>query len=274
VSGAPNTLDTIALARAIRRHALVMTHRAKASHIGSCLSMADLLAVLYGRSARVDPRRFGDPERDRIIVSKGHAAAAVYAVLAETGFFATELLDGYCTDASLLTGHVSHKVPGVEISTGSLGHGLPIACGLALAGKRTGRAYRVFAILSDGELNEGSNWEALLFAGHHRLGNLVALVDFNRIQSFGTVAEVLDLGDLAEKFRGVKWNVREIDGHDHDAIARSLENLPANDAPPTLVLAHTVKGKGVSFMENKLEWHYRNADAAQLERALAEVGRA
>jgi transketolase len=272
VSKTTNAPDTVALARAIRRHALTMTHRAKASHIGSCLSMADLLAVLYGAIGNINPDNRRDPDRDRIIVSKGHGAAVVYAVLAESGFFPAEMLGGYSQDASLLTGHVSHKVPGVEISTGSLGHGLPIACGMALAGKRAQRSYRTFAILSDGELNEGSNWEALLFAGHHKLGNLVCMIDFNRIQSFGSVAEVLDLGDLPGKFRSVKWNVKEIDGHDHAQITSALKDAPGNDAPPTAVIAHTTKGKGVSFMENKLEWHYKSADASELERALAEVG--
>lgn len=268
----PNALnDPAALARAVRRHALVMTHRAKASHIGSCLSMADLMAVLYSKIARIDPHRCDDPDRDRVIISKGHAAAIVYAVLAESGFFATDELENYSKDSSLLTGHVSHKVPGVEVSTGGLGHGLPIGAGLALAAKRGKRGYRVFVMLSDGELDEGSNWEALLFAGHHKLDQLVAIVDNNRIQSFGTVAEVLDLGDIAGKIRTMGWDVVEIDGHDLDAIEQALQ--PVQREKPLLVLARTVKGKGVSFMENKLEWHYRNADATQLELALDEVGR-
>ncbi len=265
--------DTKAMARAIRRHALRMTHAAKASHIGSGLSMADILAVLYGRVAHLDPEHPDAADRDRVIVSKGHAAAAVYAALAERGFIARESLEGYCTDASLLCGHVSHKVPGVEVSTGSLGHGLPIGCGLALAGQKAMPPFRVFVVLSDGELNEGSNWEALLFAGHHKLSNLVAIVDFNRIQSFGSVAEVLDLGDLAGKVRGLGWDVTEVDGHDHAALLGALGPQRIGQGMPLMVIARTVKGKGVSFMENRLEWHYHSVDAKQLEQALDEVGR-
>jgi transketolase len=266
-----NAASSLTLARAIRCHALDMTHNAHASHIGSCLSMADLLAVLYGKVARIDPRRPKDPSRDRVIVSKGHAAAAVYAVLAERGFFPTELLHGFCGDDSLLCGHVSHKVPGVEVSTGSLGHGLPIGCGLALGSKRAGSPYSVYVLLSDGELDEGSNWEAILFAGHHRLHDLVAIVDFNEIQSFGTIADVLDLGDLAAKIGNFDWAVREIDGHDHAAIERALAKSQRDK--PLMIIAHTVKGKGVSFMENSLDWHYRSADNAELALALDEVKR-
>jgi len=267
-------IDSTDLARAIRRHCLRMTHRANASHIGSCLSMADLLAVLYARVARIDPRQPDEPGRDRIIVSKGHAAAAVYAVLAERGFFDVAELDDYSADGSLLCGHVSHKVPGVEVSTGALGHGLPIGCGLAIATRGAAQLPRVFTFLSDGELDEGSNWEALLFAGHHHLDNLVALVDFNRIQSFGSVAEVLDLGDIAQKIRTVGWSVREINGHNHTAILESLETLPFEPGKPSFLVAHTVKGKGVSFMENSLAWHYRSPTAEQLEAALAEIAAA
>lgn len=261
------------MARAIRRHALQMTHAAKASHVGSGLSMADILAVLYGRIARVDPENPRAPDRDRVIVSKGHAAAAVYGALAERGFITRESLNGYSADDSLLCGHVSHKVPGVEVSTGSLGHGLPIGCGMALAGRHAPRSFRVFVILSDGELDEGSNWEAMLFAGHHKLANLVAIVDFNKIQSFGSIAEVLDLGDLAQKVRSLGWEAVDLDGHDHQALQTALAQQRIAHGTPLMLVAHTIKGKGVSFMENRLEWHYRNADAEQLERALDEVGR-
>src|SRR3569833_510027 len=224
------TADTAALARAIRRHALVMTRRAKASHIGSCLSMADLLAVLYGRVMRLDAMRHDDPARDRLLISKGHAAAAVYAALAESGFFPRERLDGYSTNESLLCGHVSHKVPGVELSTGALGHGLPVAAGVAVAGERCRRPFRVFALLSDGELDEGSNWEAMLFAGHHRLGNLTLIVDANKIQSFGSVVDVLDLEDIAAKLRTLKWQVTDVDGHDHGALEKAMQPAPAGAA--------------------------------------------
>jgi transketolase len=259
------------VARAIRAHALRMVHRAGASHIGSCLSAADLLAVLFGHILSVDPRRPGDPDRDRFILSKGHAAAALYAALAERGFFPVAELDEYCRDGSRLTGHVSHHVPGVEFSTGSLGHGLPVGCGMALAGRRAGLPYRVFVLLSDGELDEGSNWEAALFAAHHQLDNLVAIVDYNQIQSFGRVGEVLGLEPLAGKWRSFNWSVQEADGHDTGVLAESLSSTPWEADRPSILIARTVKGKGVSFMEDRLAWHYKSPGAAQLAQALAEL---
>lgn len=259
------------LANDIRAHALRMVHRVNASHIGTCLSMADLLAVLYGHELRVDPMQPARPERDRFILSKGHGAAILYAVLAERGFFPTEWLDEYAKDGSLLLGHASHHVPGVELSTGSLGHGLSVGCGMALAGKREAQPYRVFVLLSDGELDEGSNWEAILFAPQHRLDNLVVIVDCNEIQSFGSVKEVLDLDPLADKWRAFRWSVREIDGHDHQQIAATLADTPFETDKPSVIIAHTVKGKGVSFMENQLAWHYKSPNAEQLAQALAEL---
>jgi transketolase len=264
--------DSETLARRLRAHALRMTHAARASHIGSCLSMADMLAVLYADVMRTDAARPDWPERDRLVVSKGHAAAIVYAALAERGFLPIEELSRYCTDDSRLSGHVTMTVPGVEVSTGSLGHGLPVAAGMALAAARAGASWRAFCILSDGELDEGSNWEAVQLAQHLRLANLVALVDHNKIQSFGTVAEVSDLHPLAEKFRAFNWGVHELDGHDHAALRAALCGPPPLPGRPTALVAHTVKGKGVSFMEGKLLWHYRNPDEAQLASALAELG--
>ena len=266
------SISTIALARTIRAHALRMVHRANASHIGTCLSMADLLAVLYWRILRVNPEQPDWPDRDRFILSKGHGAAILYAALAERGFFLIEWLDTYCEDDSKLAGHItSHGVPGVEVSTGSLGHGLPIGCGIALAGKRDRRPYHVFVMLSDGELDEGSNWEAILFAPQHQLDNLVAIVDYNEIQSFGMVKEVLELEPLVGKWRAFRWAVREIDGHDHKQIESALTNVPFEPGKPSVIIAHTVKGKGVSFMENQLAWHYKSPNAEQLKQALAEL---
>jgi transketolase len=263
------------LARRIRVHTLRMVHRAQASHVGTCLSMADLLAVLYGAILRLDPARPDWNDRDRFVLSKGHGAAALYAALAERGFFPLAWLDTYCDDGSRLAGHISHHgVPGVEVSTGSLGHGLSFACGMALAGKRDRRSYRAFALLSDGECDEGSTWEAALFAPHHRLDNLVAVVDYNQIQSFGTVKEVLDLEPFAAKWRSFGWSVREVDGHDHRQVHEALGGVPFQPGRPSVVLAHTVKGKGVGFMENTLDWHYKSPDAGQLARALAELGEA
>ncbi len=244
---------------------------AHASHIGSSLSMADLLAVLYGDILRVDPSRPDWPERDRFILSKGHGAAAGYAVLAEAGFFPVDWLETYCQDGSKLAGHLTRTVPGVELSTGSLGHGLPVGAGMALAAKRGGSQARVFVLLSDGELDEGSNWEAILFAAHHHLENLVAIVDYNKIQSFGTVDEVLRLDPLAEKWRAFGWSCQEIDGHDHEAIGATLGAVPHEPGKPTAIVAHTIKGKGVSFMEDLLAWHYKSPSDDQLAQALREL---
>lgn len=260
------------LASTIRAHALHMTHRTNASHIGSCLSMADLLAVLYGEILQLNPHQPQWADRDRFILSKGHGAAILYGVLAECGFFPVNWLDTFYQDGSRLAGHVvSHEVPGVEVSTGSLGHGLPIGCGMALAGKREGKSHRIFVMLSDGELDEGSNWEAILFAQQHQLDNLVAIVDYNKIQSFGAVSEIMDLAPLADKWRAFRWAVREIDGHDYEQIESALSSIPFEAGAPSVVIAHTVKGKGVSFMENQLAWHYKSPNTDQLAQALAEL---
>jgi transketolase len=222
---------------------------------------------------RLDPARPDWEGRDRFVLSKGHAAAAAYAALAERGFFPASWLDTYCCDGARLGGHITHHgVPGVEVSSGSLGHGLSLACGMALAGHRDRQPYRVFALLSDGECDEGSVWEAALFAPQHRLDNLVAIVDYNKIQSFGTVKEVLDLEPFADKWRAFGWAVREADGHDVTGLLTLLRGLPFEAGRPSAVIAHTVKGKGVGFMEDRLEWHYRSPDADQLGRALTELG--
>jgi transketolase len=262
---------SISLAQSIRKSALNMVHQANASHIGSCFSVADLLAVLYTKTLKIDPTNPNLPERDRLILSKGHSAAILYATLAECGFFPKEWLETYCQDGSPLTGHVSHHVPGIEVSTGSLGHGLPIGCGMALAGKRDNQTYRVFVIVSDGELDEGSNWEPILFAPQHQLDNLVVIVDYNKIQSFGTVKEILDLEPLADKWKAFRWAVKEIDGHNHQQIEDTLKSVPFETGKPSVIIAHTTKGKGVSFMENQLAWHYKSPNADQLAQALAEV---
>ena len=248
-----------------------MVHAANASHIGGVLSMADILAVLYGGILRVRPEEPRWADRDRLILSKGHCCVGVYSALAETGFFPAEELKTYGQNGSRLMNHISHKVPGVEFSTGSLGHGLPFGCGKALAAKRQGKSWRSFVILSDGELDEGSNWEAILFAAHHRLDNLVAIVDYNKIQSLGSVAEVMELHPLAEKFKAFRWSVREIDGHDHTAIRGSLASLPFEKGKPSCIIAHTIKGKGIDFMENQLKWHYSSPDQEQLKSALAQI---
>jgi transketolase len=235
--------------------------------------MADLLAVLYGEILRVEPDQPNWPDRDRFILSKGHGAAGVYAALAERGFLPVQqVLETYYQNGSALAGHITHTgVPGVDASTGSLGHGLSIACGMALVGKRDQRPYRVFVMLSDGECDEGSTWEAALFAPHHHLDNLVAIVDYNKIQSLGRVSEVLNLEPLGKKWESFGWSVREIDGHDVEAIHKVLRAVPFEPGRASCVIAHTVKGKGVSFMEDKLAWHYMPPNDQELEQALAEL---
>jgi transketolase len=268
------TIDELrALARRLRVHVLTMTHRAKSSHVGGGLSMADILAVLYGDVLKVDPKAPQWPGRDRFVLSKGHACAALYAVLAERGFFPLADLETFYQDGSALSGHATHiGVPGVECSTGSLGHGLSIACGMAVAGKKAASPFRVFAIISDGECDEGSIWEAALFAGHHQLDNVTVIVDYNRIQSLGHTNEVLCLDPLTDKWRSFGWHTVEIDGHSVEQLQTVLSSVPLAEGKPTCLVANTVKGKGVSFMENQLLWHYRAPQGDEYTRALAELG--
>jgi transketolase len=269
------TLDFEALRQAawrVRRHSIEMTHTAKSAHVGSSLSVAELLVVLYNSVLRVNPDDPEWPERDRFILSKGHACAAYYAVLAERGFFPSDWLDTFYQNGSRLAGHAtSGGVPGIEVSTGSLGHGLSIAAGMALAAKRDGQLQRVFCLLSDGECDEGSTWEPILFARQHKLDNLIAIVDYNKIQSLGSVKEVLDLEPFADKWTAFGWGVREADGHDVQAIQGALSQVPFEADRPSCVIAHTVKGKGISFMENKLLWHYRTPQGDEYEAAIREL---
>jgi len=262
-------MDTISFSRQIRKNVLQMVYQAKASHIGSCFSIVDIVAVLYGTTLNLSVNHPAWPSRDRFILSKGHAAAAIYAALALKGFFPLEELQLYGNDGSRLMAHISHKVPGVEFSTGSLGHGLPFATGKALSAKKQAVNWRVFVLMSDGEMDEGSNWEAFMFAAHHRLDHLVAIIDYNKIQSLTTVAKTLGIEPLAEKLRAFGWSVREVNGHDHDQLHLVLSTTPWEEGKPCVLIAHTTKGKGVSFMENKVEWHYKSPTHEQ--RLLAEL---
>ena len=263
-------MNSLELAKRVRKHVVMMTSRGSSSHVASGLSIADILAVLYSGAMNVRPAAPAWPERDRFILSKGHAGAAVYATLAETGFFPVDTLEAHCQDGSPLSGHVSHKgLPGVELSTGSLGHGLSVATGIAFSLKLRSVASRVFCLLSDGECDEGSNWEAILFGAHHGLDNLVAIIDYNKIQSLAAVSETLELEPFAEKFRSFSWEVREVDGHDHDVLRRAFTR--ASGRRPLAVIAHTTKGRGVSFMENSVLWHYRSPKGDELTRALNEL---
>jgi len=266
-------LDSLDLAKRIRAHSLRMVHRANASHIGGNLSIADILAVLYTGILKFDSKAPDAPDRDRLIISKGHAAAVVYSVLAEIGFFPVELLDDFCRNGSTLCGHISHKGnPGVEVSTGSLGHGLSIGCGMAMAARTAELPYRVFVIMSDGECGEGAVWEAAAFAKHYKLGNLVSIVDANGLQGMGRTSEVLDLSPLADHWRGFGWRIETVDGHDHLALSSALNSIDRNSLKPTAIIANTVKGKGVSFLEGRLEWHYKSPNEDELRRALKEIG--
>jgi len=260
------------LSRKIRIHSTRMIHAAGSSHLGSNLSMADVMAVLYGRVLNVAPAFVEDVGRDRVVLSKGHAAAGFYAVLAECGFFPMEWLDQFYVNGARLAGHATNDVPGIEVSSGSLGHGLSIACGMALAGKRGNLAYRVFAILSDGECNEGSTWEAAMFAGHHGLSNLVAVVDYNKIQALGYTKDIVDLEPLGGKWKAFGWSVEEIDGHNIEALVSVFERVPLETSRPTCIIAHTIKGKGVSFMEDNVLWHYRAPQGEEYINAMKELG--
>ena len=264
-------IDTTSMARGMRANALRMVYQGKASHIASALSICDIVAVLYGRVLRVDPAMPNAADRDRFILSKGHACVAVYAALAECGFIKQEDLLTYGQDHSVFMNHISHKVPGVEFSTGSLGHGLPFGTGKALAAKRKGGAWKTYVLLSDGELGEGSNWEAMMFASHHGLDNLVAIIDYNKLQSLTTVDKTLRIEPLAAKFAAFGWNVQEVDGHDHPALAAALGTVPWEPGRPSVLIAHTTKGKGVTFMEDRVEWHYRTPSTEQLAQALNEL---
>ncbi|HEX3422631.1 MAG TPA: transketolase [Sphingomicrobium sp.] len=264
-------IDTGELALRLRRHVVSMCSRGGSSHVGSGLSIADIIAVLYGGVLRVDPARPDWNGRDRFVLSKGHAGACVYAALAERGFFDSSVLETHYSNGSNLSGHVSHKgVPGVEVSTGSLGHGLGIGTGMAFNLKRMGGKQRVFVVLGDGECDEGSVWEAALFAGHQNLENLCVIIDYNKLQSIGRVSDTLNLEPFAAKWRAFGWRVSRVDGHDHDDLRSAFSELSANC--PTCVIADTVKGRGVSFMENEVLWHYRVPKGDEYIAAMLELG--
>ena len=249
------------LAWKIRRHGIEMTHLSGGSHIGAIFSVADIIAVLYTDVLNYRAREPKWEGRDRFVLSKGHAGASIYAALAERGFFEVEELKTHCANGSRLSGHVSHHLPGVDFSTGSLGHGLSAAAGMAYALKKDRRSERTFVVLGDGECNEGSVWEAALFANHFRLNNLVAIVDHNHMQSLDFQENTLEMEDFGEKWKSFGWNVIEINGNNHDelkdAFSKAEKNSQREDHKPTVIIANTIKGYGVSFMQNDILWHYR-----------------
>jgi len=247
-----------------------MAHAGRTPHVASALSCADVLAALYFGALRIDPSTPEDEERDRFILSKGHGCMALYATLAERGFFPEEVLEEYARDGGRLAEHPSPRcVPGLDAATGSLGHGLSLGAGLALAAKIQEQSFRVFVLLSDAECAEGSVWEAALFAGSRGLDNLVAIVDFNKWSAMGRTGSYLE--PLADKWKAFGWSCTEIDGHDADALGATFARVPFEPSRPAVIIAHTIKGKGVSFMENNLEWHYRPPNDNDLKQALEEI---
>jgi len=272
--GEPADLETMALAaRQIRGTVVSLSHRARAMHLGSSLSCVDILVAAYWGALAIDPVHPSDPARDRLILSKGHAATALYATLAHRGFFSRAELDSFDQDGGRLAEHPAPGcAPGVEAATGSLGHGLGLGLGMALAGRLQGRSYRTFVVLSDGECNEGSTWEAALLAPAHAVDRLVAIIDYNKWQATGRSQQVTALEPLARKWEAFGWSTQSIDGHDLGAIVRALQEVPDRSGKPSAIVAHTVKGKGVSFMEDDNNWHYRIPTAEEVARAHEELG--
>jgi transketolase len=258
--------------RAVRKIIIDQSYRARVGHIGSALSIADIVATLYGNVLRIsDP---SDPERDRFILSKGHAVLALYASLFLTGLLSEEDLKTYCGDDTFLGVHPEHALRGVDFSTGSLGQGLSMGAGSALAARLQQSPRRVFVLVSDAECNEGSLWEAVMFAAHHHLSNLITIIDLNGQQALGYTDEVLSLFPMAERWRAFGWDVHEIDGHDPEAIAGTIHGLNTNAGPPHVLIARTVFGKGVSYMENQIKWHYLPMSEDEHQQALDEIGAA
>lgn len=262
---------SMSFARHCRELVVMMCHEASASHVASSLSVVDILSVLYSGVVRADPLLPEDPSRDLVVMSKGHAAAGLYSALSLTGFFPTDALRTFTRRDSILSGHVTAgNIPGVEFSTGSLGHGLPFGVGAALGLRLKGFDSRVFVVMSDGECDEGSTWEAALFAAHHKLSNLTVLIDRNGLQSLTTTEKTLALEPLADKWKAFNWLPETVDGHDHVALWNSLSQSGRADGP-TVMICNTTKGKGVSFMEGRVDWHYLAPNALDYEKAIAEI---
>ena len=265
-----------AAAARLRGKAIDMSHAAGSAHLASSLSCCDIVAAAYWDVCRIDPKQPDDPARDRFILSKGHAATALYAALAFRGFFDEALLETYCQDGGILAEHPpARMLPGVEAATGSLGHGLPIGVGMALAGRMRGDSFRVFALLSDGENNEGSVWEAAMFASAQGLNNVCVIVDYNKWQATARSNETLQLSPLREKWEAFGWDAIETDGHDPAGLAALMRAVPSGGPErgrPRAIVAHTVKGKGVSFMEDDNNWHYRSPTVEEVVQAHKELG--
>lgn len=259
------------IAKNVRKNVLSMIFTSKASHLGCALSITDILVALYFKILNVNPNNFKDKNRDKFILSKGHASSALYAVLSEKGFFPKERLMKFCSNGEFLTGHVNSEVPGIEVDTGSLGHGLPIGVGMALANKLDNNPGKIFVLIGDGECNEGSIFEAAISASRFNLDNLITIVDYNNLQGLDRCEDIYPKSKMIDIWKGAGWEVIEVNGHDLTELISSLKNIPVKKNKPTLIFANTIKGKGVSFMEDKLEWHYKTPTEEQLKIAFEEL---
>ncbi len=267
-----DTAELPRLAREIRRKILDICYRSGSSHIGPSFSIVEILVALYFDALSVSPENPGSADRDRFILSKGHACPALYATLYHKGFITEDVLNGFAQNGGTLEHHPSRNVEwGIEVSTGSLGYGLSIATGMALSARLDSLRHRIFVLLSDGEMNEGTTWEAAMLAGHHGLDNVVAIVDYNKMQALGRTSEIVNLAPLAEKWASLGWAAKDVDGHDINQLVETFSELPLSSGRPTAIIAHTVKGKGVSFMENQLLWHYRCPNREEYEKAMEKL---
>jgi len=266
----PQPLTSIA--NQVRQNVIQMMFEAQESHLGSCLSCVEILVALYFKTLQISPSQSLDPNRDRFILSKGHAAASLYATLSAAGFFLKEKLQQYCQNGSVLAGHpIKQSLPGIEASTGSLGHGLAMGAGMALAAKFDQRDYKTFILLSDGECQEGSTWETALFSSHHQLNNLIVIVDNNQFQNNGAVKDILSLEPLTKKWQSFGWNIKVINGHNFRQLLKAFEKAKKQKNKPTVIIANTIKGKGISFMENNNLWHTKSLSEIEYQQALKEL---
>lgn len=262
------------LSKKVRKNVLEMVYKAKTSHVGSAFSIVEIIVVLYKFFMDIDPSRVDDQNRDRFLLSKGHACAAIYSLLAELGYFKKEMLKDFSKNGSILMSHINVDVPGVEFSTGSLGHALPVSLGLAHSIKTKNKNNKVFVLLSDGELDEGSNWESIMFAPFLKLENLIMIVDKNNLQGMGRTEDIININSIDEKIEGFGWDVERVDGHNISDLFTAIQNLcNKKNSKPKALIADTIKGKGVSFMEDKLEWHYKSPNESELEDALKELSK-
>jgi transketolase len=265
-----NNKDLEDFSRKIRIHILNMVMNAQSSHIGSSFSIVEILTVLYKVILNVNPNQLDNPNRDKFLLSKAHASTSLYSVLAELSFFPLSHLEKYYINNGILPGHLDRETIGIEYSFGSLGHGLSVGLGMAISNSQTKNPGKIYVLMGDGECNEGSVWEAIMLASHLKLSNITAIVDYNKIQSFGNTNEVINQESMNERWRSFGWEVIEIDGHSFEEL---IEAFQIDATKPKVIIAHTIKGKGVSFMENSLDWHYKSPNEEQYKVALKEISK-